>query len=44
MRALADLDEEAVYTMLNNCIARLLRPIAAKHDQRRRARRKKNGR
>ena len=44
MRALADLDEEAVYSVLNNCIARLLRPIAAKHDQRRRARRKKNGR
>ena len=44
MRGLAELDEGAVYSVLNTCIARLLRPIAAKHDQRRRARGKKNGR
>ncbi len=44
MRALADLDEHAVYSVLNTCIARLLRPIAAKHDPRRLARRNKNGR
>ncbi len=36
MRALAELDEEAVYSVLNTCIARLLRPIAKKHDLRRR--------
>ena len=39
MRALADLDEEAVYSVLNTCIARLLRPIAAKHDPRKREQR-----
>ncbi len=43
MRALADLDEEAVYSVLNTCIARLLRPITAKHDPRRQARPKRNG-
>ena len=36
MRTLAELDEEAVYSVLNTCIARLLRPIAARHDPRRR--------
>ncbi len=36
MRGLAELDEEAVYSVLNTCIARLLRPIAAKHNPRRR--------
>jgi hypothetical protein len=35
MRGLAELDEEAVDSVLNTCIARLLRPIAAKHDPRR---------
>ena len=44
MRTLAELDEEAVYSMLNTCIARLLRPIAAKHDPRRHARQRTNGR
>ncbi len=44
MRGLAELDEEAVYSVLNTCIARLLRPMAAKDDPRRRARRNKNGR
>ncbi len=44
MRTLADLDEEAVYSVLNTCIARLLRPIAANHDPRRQARPNNNGR
>ena len=44
MRTLAELDEEAVYSVLNTCIARLLRPIAAKHDPRRHARQRTNGR
>ena len=44
MRGLAELDEAAVYSVLNTCIARLLRPIAAKHDSRRLARRKSSGR
>ncbi len=44
MHRLADLDEEAVYSVLNTCIARLLRPITAKHGQRRQARPNKNGR
>ena len=44
MRVLAELDEEAVYSVLNTCIARLLRPIAARHDPRRKPRPNKNGR
>ncbi|MCH7870726.1 MAG: hypothetical protein IID33_03410 [Planctomycetes bacterium] len=39
MRTLAELDEQAVYSVLNTCIARLLRPIAAKHDPRNREQR-----
>ena len=33
MRELAELEEEAVYSVLNICIARLLRPIAAEHAE-----------
>ncbi len=44
MLGLAELDDEAVYSVLNTCIARLLRPMAAKDDPRRQARRNENGR
>ena len=44
MHTLAELDEQAVYSVLNTCIARLLRPIAAKHDPSRQARPNKNAR
>ena len=39
MRGLTELDEEAVYSVRNTCLARLLRPIAAKHDPRKREQR-----
>ena len=44
MRTLAELEDDALFNVLNTCIARLLRPIAVKHDPRRQARPKKNGR
>ncbi len=44
MRTLAELEGDALFNVLNTCIARLLRPIAAKHDPRRQARPNKNGR
>ncbi len=34
MHTLADLEDDALFNVLNTCIARLLRPIAAKHDPR----------
>ncbi len=40
MRTLAELDEQAVYSVLNTCIAHLLRPIAARHNRPRGGRRR----
>jgi hypothetical protein len=39
MRRLAELEDDALYSVLNTCIAHLLRPIAAKRDLRRREQR-----
>jgi hypothetical protein len=47
MRTLAELDDDALFNVLNACVAQLLRPIAAKHDPRKReerARHRKKGR
>ncbi len=36
MRTLAELDDNALFNVLNTCISRLLRGIVREHDQRRR--------
>jgi hypothetical protein len=38
MRTLAELEDDALFNVLNTCIAHLLRPIAAKRDPRRQGR------
>ena len=41
MHTLAELEDDALFNVLNTCLARLLREIVRKHDLRRRQREKK---